>query len=199
MAMASLSWALMVLPMCVVRLAMLEVGLGARQGVFVIEAHFLGMYATGFVSGKLIHRFGPRAMSWVAALLFLVSIVVLQLADGSTAATWIAGMVVLGIAWNVGFTSATVWTSRAAYDAAAQPHLRAPVQAANDFFMFLFVGGWVMGSTYIFESAGGSIEGWRAVTGPVLAALLALAVAVLLVDAFLDRRDRGRKLGCLPA
>jgi hypothetical protein len=198
MAMAALSWALMVLPMCVVRLAMLEAGFGPRAGVTVMEGHFLGMYATGFVSGKLIQRLGARTVAWGAVMLFLASIAVLQLADDSTVATWIVGMVVLGIAWNLGFTSATVWTTTGAYDDETQPHLKAPVQAANDFFMFLFVGGWVMGSTYIFESAGGSIKGWRAVTGPVLGALLALAAALLLVDAILLRRERGGKVSPLP-
>jgi hypothetical protein len=198
MFLASLSWALMVLPMCVVRLAMLQVGFTARQGVFVIEGHFLGMYLPGFVSGKLIHRHGVRAMSVAAALLFLGSIGILQLVNGSAFGTWFVGMLALGVAWNILFTSATVWTSRTAYDVKTQPHLQSPVQAANDFLMFLFVGAWVMSSSYIFESAGGGIGGWRVLTGTVLSGLLALAGGLLLVDSVLDRKERRSKCTQLP-
>jgi MFS family permease len=189
LAVAALSWAIMVLPMCVVRLAMLQVGFAPRMGVYVIEGHFLGMYVTGFVSGKLIHRFGAKAMAAASVPLFLVSIAVLQVADGSTLAAWLAGMVLHGVAWNIGFTSATVWTSQTAYDAEKQPHLKSPVQAANDGAMFLFVGVWVMSSTYLFESVGGGLEGWRVVSGGVVSGLVLVMFAFLVYEAVRDQRD----------
>jgi MFS family permease len=193
LAVAALSWAIMVLPMCVVRLAMLQVGFSPRTGVYVIEGHFLGMYVTGFVSGKLIHRFGAKAMAAASVPLFLASIAVLQAADGSSAAAWLVGMVLHGVAWNIGFTSATVWTSRTAYDAEKQPHLTSPVQAANDGVMFLFVGVWVMSSTYIFESVGGGLEGWRVVSGGVVSGLVLVMFAFLVFEAVRDRRETKKR------
>ena len=106
MTVAALSWAIMVLPMCVIRLAMLQVGFTPRMGVYVLEGHFLGMYVTGFVSGRLIHRCGAKRMAGVAVLLFLVSIAVLQLVDESSVVVWLVGMILHGVAWNIGFTSA---------------------------------------------------------------------------------------------
>lgn len=188
--MAALSWAIMVLPMCVVRLAMLQVGFPPRMGVHVLEGHFLGMYVTGFGSGKLIHRYGAKRIAGVAVLLFLVAIAVLQLVDASSVVAWLVGMVLLGVAWNIGFTSATVWTSQTAYDVQKQPHLKSPVQAANDGIMFLFVGVWVMSSTYIFESVGGGMAGWRVLSGGVVSGLLLVMFVCLVVDAVLDRRER---------
>jgi hypothetical protein len=108
------------------------------------------------------------------------------------------GMILHGVAWNIGFTSATVWTSQTAYDAQKQPHLKSPVQAANDGIMFLFVGVWVMSSTYIFESVGGGIAGWRVLTGGVVSGLLLVMFAFLVYDAVIDRRQSRQRCTDFP-
>jgi len=87
----------------------------------------------------------------------------------NTAAGWYIGLILLGIGWNFGFSSATVWSTRSYEDA---PYLKAKVQAANECLMFFLSGALMFITGYIYKAGGGEISGWRLLNG-VLFVLIA--------------------------
>ncbi len=116
--------------MSIFRVVMKEVGYTERQSLTVIEFHFLAMYVPGFWSGSFIKKYGPIRASQVAIGSFLAAIAInLSSQDNNkSTAAWYLGLVFLGIGWNFGFSSATVWVTQAYKNAL---HLKAKVQAAN--------------------------------------------------------------------
>jgi len=105
-------------------------------------------------------------------------------ADGSIA-TWIIGMILVGVAWNFGFNAGTVWLTRL-YD--ESPAFKIPVQAANDALMFALSGAWIFSASYIYEAGGSELDGWKTLN-LVVAGLLAFLAIVFGVNAFLDKRN----------
>ena len=74
-------------------------------------------------------------------------------------------LVVIGIGWHFGFSSATVWTTKATM---SLPTLKSEIQAANECFMFLISGAFIFATGYIYEagsSLGSSssppVYGWK--------------------------------------
>jgi MFS family permease len=184
------AWAIMTVPMSMLRPAMHELGYTARQSLTTIEIHFLGMYSPGFVTGRLIQRYGPKRVCAAAALIFGVSLVFMLLADSEedgSIAVWIIGLFLVGVGWNFGFTGATVWTT-ALYKKA--PMHKEKVQAANDSIMFLIAGAWIVSASYIFEAGGSGLDGWRTLN-KVVVGLLGVYVAVVVVDKCLDTAIKG--------
>jgi hypothetical protein len=189
---AALSWAIMAVPMGIVRVAALDAGYTARQSLTVIELHFLAMFGTGFVSGQRIQWYGVRTLCWTGAAVFAVSLllnVFSYSAERGTIATWYLGLVGLGVGWNLAFTAATVWLSEAvAVGGGAAVVAKSQIQSANDCFMFLFAGAWIFSSSYIYNGGGGGIQGWRTLNF-VVVGLVGTYVAVLAVDEVLRRRN----------
>ena len=162
------AWIVMGMTMSMVRVIMQAVGYSSRQSLLVIELHFLGMYGPGFFTGRLITKYGPEAVSYASVVVFGVAICFMWLAkseeDGSIA-IWILGLMIVGVAWNCGFTGGTVWLTRLY---AKTPHLRSGVQAANDALMFGLAGGWITASSYIVDAGGGELDGWRVLNAVAL-------------------------------
>jgi MFS family permease len=177
---ATLTWAIMAMPMGIFRVVMKELGYTSRQSLTVIELHFLGMYAPGFWSGTFIKTYGPIQACKVAIGFFLVATAI-NLAsqdNNDSIATWYLGLIFLGCGWNLGFSSTTVWVTQV-YSGA--PHLKGKVQAANEAGMFLFSGAAIFCTGYLYESAGGGgLQGWR-VLNYTLLGLICLLIAVILV------------------
>ena len=139
------------------------------------------------MTGRLIQKYGPIAVCASASLLFSISLVFLFLADSEEDGhiiVWILALSFVGVGWNLGFTGATVWTT-ALYKKA--PSLKEKVQAANDGTMFLFAGVWIASESYIFETGGGALAGWKTL-GKVLAGLIALFVVIVVADHWADSR-----------
>lgn len=189
MIIASLSWAIMALPMGLLRVAMQQVGFSSRQSLLAIELHFVGMYGPGVVTGGWIRRFGTRAVVFLGLVAFIIGMILLQFVQGSASgmawlAMWIIGMFVVGFAWNCGFTGATVQCIQCVgTKKECMPH----VQAANDCLMFLFSGALIFSSSYIFGAAGAALDGWRTI-GFVVFGLLGIYAVVLGTDTFFERR-----------
>jgi len=130
----------------------------------VIRAHSLAMFLPGFLTGRLIQRFGVhRVIGAGGALISLCVVANLSLAPFFS--TFIVALVLLGIGWNFMFVGGTTLLT-SAY--ALQERVR--VQATNDFLVF--------GTTAITAFASGAIEttgGWAvlnlAVMPPIIAAL----------------------------
>ena len=110
-------------------LEMMLCGFGISASASVIQWHALAMFAPGFVTGRLIGRFGLRRMMMAGAVLTAGCTVVALL--GETFWHFVAGLVLLGVGWNWMFVSATALLATA-YD----PAERMRAQAANDFIVF---------------------------------------------------------------
>lgn len=178
----------MALPMSIFRVTMSELGFTDRQSLTVIEFHFLAMYAPGFWSGSFIKQYGILRACHVTIVCFVVTLgIFLSIQDNSNStAAWFLGFIFLGIGWNFGFSTATIWSTQSYQQAM---HLKAKVQAANECFMFLLSGAAIFSAGYLYEDAGGGgIGGWRLLN----AALFAFVALLLALVVAASRRGLGR-------
>jgi MFS family permease len=81
-----------------------EYSLGSAS--LVLEMHFLAMFAPGFFSGLLIKQHGPFRISMTGAFIFALSS--FFFAFGTALWNYYGGMILLGIAWNLSYSSATI-------------------------------------------------------------------------------------------
>ena len=150
-------------------LAMRLCGLPQETANLGIQWHIIAMYAPGFVTGRLITRFG--AVPIVAIGLVLT---------GLSAATGLVGievvhfwglLILLGIGWNFGFVGASALVLEC-----HRPEERTRVQSLNDFLVF---GTMTVGS--LFSGTLLATSGWTMVliTSFVPLALAAVALLVL--------------------
>ena len=182
---ASFSWAIMALPMSVVRVAMGQLGYSSRASLQIIEFHFLGMFAPGFVTGMIIERKGEIFTIVLGVILFTTpTILNLMSTEDGTIAFWIVGIVLTGVGWNFAFSSSTIMLTRAYTNA---PELKNEVQAANDFTMFFLAGSIIVSSGYIYKVGGSGVDGWKAVNFTVVA-LIMLICGVVVSHAFTSKR-----------
>jgi len=174
---ASFCWAIMVLPMSIVRVAMSQLGYTSRQTLLIIEFHFFGMFAPGFVSGTIIDRKGEFFTFYAAIGIFVIMSIVnlVWTSFDDTITSWSIGLFLAGVGWNFGFSSSTLLLTQAYVTA---PHLKTKVQAANDFIMFLFAGSLALSTGYVFEGGGGGLEGWMAVNYVVLSLIVVMSFGV---------------------
>ncbi len=102
---------------------------GVESITWTIQSHILAMYIPSLFSGKLIDRFGARAMMIAGSLLLGASTLV-SLSGHDVPHYWV-GLVLLGIGWNFLFTAGT--TLLATHYSGAERHR---AQAINDFLVF---------------------------------------------------------------
>jgi MFS family permease len=96
---------------------------------WTIQSHILAMFLPSLFSGKLIARFGDRAMTMVGSVLLAAS-AVMSLVGHDVPHYWI-GLVLLGAGWNFLFTAGTALL--ATHYTGAEKHR---AQAINDFVVF---------------------------------------------------------------
>jgi MFS family permease len=147
-------------------LEMMACGFAVAASATVIQAHAVAMFAPGFVTGRLIARYGARRIIAVGAVLNAGCVVVALM--GSDFWHFMVALVLLGLGWNFMFTGATTLLS----EAHSGPE-RVRAQAANDFIVF--------GTTAFTALASGAAHagfGWSVLN---LSLLPALAVAMVLV------------------
>jgi predicted MFS family arabinose efflux permease len=144
---------------------MMLCGFGVAASATVIQFHSVSMFAPGFVTGRLIERFGTgRVIAAGAAL--TAGCVAVSLA-GREFWHFALALSLLGVGWNFMFVGATALLS-----AAHRPEERVRAQAANDFIVF--------GATACTAFLSGALHataGWEALNLallPPLAAALAL-------------------------
>src|SRR5580692_6098586 len=80
-------------------LQMLLCGFGVGASADVIRAHSIAMFAPGFVTGRLIQRFGVHAIIMIGGLLTLGCAAV-NVAYAPVMTTFMAALILLGIGWN---------------------------------------------------------------------------------------------------
>ena len=146
---------------------MMLCGFGVDASADVIRAHSIAMYLPGFVTGRLIQRFGPHGVICAGAVLAAFCAAV-NLGFDPWFSTFTVALMLLGIGWNFMFVGGT-----ALLTTAHDPHERVRVQATNDFIVFGSVAASILAS--------GAIEanfGWHALN---LAVLPPVAIVALLV------------------
>jgi MFS family permease len=124
------------------------------------------MFAPGFVTGRLVGRFGAGRV--IAAGAALTAGCVLIAVTGRSLLHFTAALVLLGAGWNFMFVGATTLLS-AAHSAAE----RVRAQAANDVLVF--------GTVAVTAFASGAVHaraGWEALNLALLPALLLALLAL---------------------
>jgi MFS family permease len=146
-------------------LEMMACGFAVTASATVIQAHAVAMFAPGFVTGRLIARFGVRPV--IAAGVALNALCVVAAILGQSFGHFTLALVCLGVGWNFMFTGATTLLSES-----HRPEERVRAQSANDFIVF--------GTVACTALASGAVHagfGWNVLN---LALLPALAFALVL-------------------
>ena len=133
----------------------------------VIEWHVVGMFAPGFFTGSLIHRFG--VLNVILAGVALVALCVVIALNGITVAHFLLALAVLGVGWNFMYTGGTTLLTES-----YAPGEKARVQGANDFIVFA-----TMGVSSLASGAMVSTAGWEAMNRAMLPVLAGIAAVVL--------------------
>jgi len=129
-------------------LQMLLCGFGVNESADVIRSHSVAMFLPGFVTGRLIQKFGVHRIIAIGALL-TASCVVINLEFAPYFATFMVALALLGIGWNFMFVGGTTLLTRS-YD----PHERVRMQATHDFIVFASVACTALGSGLLHMHAG---------------------------------------------
>jgi len=132
-------------------LQMLFCGFDVNASADVIRAHSMAMFLPGFITGRLIQRFGAHPIICIGAVLTLLCVVT-NLSFSPVLATFLVALVLLGVGWNFLFVGGTTLLATS-HDL----HERVRVQATNDFIVF--------GTVACTAFASGAIEatgGWAA-------------------------------------
>jgi hypothetical protein len=190
---AILCWAIMAMPMSIVRATMRELGFTDRQSLTVIEFHFLSMYFPGFWTGNFIRQYGSISACQVAIGCFLLgtAINLSSQANQNTATCWFLGMIFLGAGWNFGYSCATLWLTKAYQDA---PNMKTKVQAANECGTFLCSGGLIFSTGFIYNNAGGGgLNGWRTLNLTIIGFISLLSAVVALAGKHARRNEKIRR------
>lgn len=144
-------------------LQMLLCGFGVAASADVIRAHSVAMYSPGFVTGRLIQRFGVHRIILIGGTLTL-SCVFINIFGAATVPTFMLALALLGVGWNFMFVGGTTMLAGAH---ATEERVR--VQALHDFIVFGSVA-----CTALTSGAVQALYGWDAlnltVVPPVLIA-----------------------------
>jgi len=162
----ALAYGSMNLVMTSTPIEMMACGFAVAASATVIQAHAVAMFAPGFVTGRLIARYGTRRIIVAGAALNALCVAVAL--AGESFAHFTVALALLGVGWNFMFTGATNLLGEA-----HSPAERVRAQAANDFIVFATVACTALASGALHAGAG-----WAALN---LALLPALALASILV------------------
>jgi MFS family permease len=111
-------------------LEMMFCGFGIGPSADVIRAHSIAMFLPGFVTGRLIQRYGVYRIILAGGALALLC-VALNISVTPGYAEFLAALMLLGVGWNFMFVGGTTLLSTA-----HTPAERMRVQATNDFIVF---------------------------------------------------------------
>jgi predicted MFS family arabinose efflux permease len=146
-------------------LQMMFCGFGIGPSADVIRAHSIAMFLPGFVTGRLIQRYGVHGIIFAGGALTLLCVALnVTLAPGY--AEFIVALALLGVGWNFMFVGGTTLLTTA--HTAAE---RMRVQATNDFIVF--------GTVAITAFTSGAVEagsGWTSLNLTVVPAVLVAVV-----------------------
>ena len=146
-------------------LQMVLCGFGVAASADVIRAHSVAMFLPGFVTGRLVQKFGVHRIIIAGGLLTLGCVAV-NVYEPPLFATFLVALALLGVGWNFMFVGGTTLLTTAY---AAEERVR--VQATHDFIVFGSVA-----LTALTSGAVQATEGWEVlnltVVPPVLIAFM---------------------------
>lgn len=146
-------------------LQMLLCGYGVAASADVIRAHSIAMFSPGFVTGRLIQRFGVHQIVMIGGVLTLGCVFVNVYAP-PVYWTFMLALALLGVGWNFMFVGGTTMLT-----GAYTPDERVRVQATHDFIVFGSVA-----CTAVTSGAVQATQGWEflnlTVVPPVLIAFV---------------------------
>jgi MFS family permease len=148
-------------------LQMLLCGFGVAASADVIRAHSIAMFSPGFVTGRLIQKFGVHRIIMAGGVLTLGCVAV-NVYEPPLLATFMVALALLGVGWNFMFVGGTTLLTTAY---AAEERVR--VQATHDFIVF--------GSVALTALTSGAVQathGWNALNLTVVPPVL-IAFAVV--------------------
>ena len=153
--------------MTVTPLAMVACQLPFSDAAFVIQWHFIGMFAPSFVTGLLIRRLGLITIL-LAGVALNAGCVAVALSGLDVRHFWLA-LVLVGVGWNFLFVGATALLTEC-----HTPAERAKVQGVNDaaIFTMLVVSSLSSGALFTYQ-------GWQAMNLSALPFLLLTGIAIL--------------------
>ena len=88
-------------------LQMLFCGFGVNSSADVIRAHSIAMFLPGFVTGRLIHRFGAHPIICIGAVLTIALRCHQPAVSAPVIPTFMVALVLLGVGWNFMFVGGT--------------------------------------------------------------------------------------------
>lgn len=148
-------------------LQMLLCGFGVAASADVIRAHSVAMYSPGFVTGRLIQKFGVHTIIMIGGVLTLACVFI-NIYEPPLIGTFMVALALLGVGWNFMFVGGTTMLTTA-----HSPEERVRVQATHDFIVF--------GSVAMTAVTSGAIEatgGWEALNLTVVPPVLIAFVVV---------------------
>lgn len=141
-------------------------GHSVEDTTLVLQSHTLAMYLPSLVSGVLVGWLGIRRMMLLGLATEAACIAVASL--GHEVMHYWAGLVALGVGWNLLFVAGTTLLTHT-----YRPAERYRVQTVNDFLMF-----GVMGSVSMLAGVLINTVGWAALNQMALVPLVILAVVI---------------------
>ena len=140
---------------------------GVAASADVIRAHSLAMFSPGFVTGRLIQRFGVHQIILVGGLLTLGCVLV-NVFQPPLFMTFLVALALLGVGWNFMFVGGTTLLTTS-----HSPEERVRVQATHDFIVF--------GSVAITAVTSGAVQatqGWKFLNLTVLPPIVIAFIVV---------------------
>jgi MFS family permease len=164
---AALGFGVMNLLMAATPLAMKVCGYPFDDAALVLEWHVIGMFAPGFVTGRLIQRYGALTIMGVGVALNLACVVVAV--SGVDLQQFLIALFLLGVGWNFLFTGSTTLSLQA-----YRPEEKDRAQAAINFFVFA-----TMALTSFASGALVTTRGWQWLNYGSLLPITATGLALL--------------------
>jgi len=163
-AVGAISYGSMNLLLTATPLAMKVCGFGYPDAADVIKWHVVGMFAPGFFTGHLIHRFGVLRIMLVGCALMFLTVVIAH--AGLTYWHFWFALFALGVGWNFMFVAATTLLTTT-YTTAE----KAKVQGVNDLTVFVTMISSSAASGALLSTSGWTDLNLYAVPALVLATL----------------------------
>jgi MFS family permease len=116
---------------------------------YCFTAHYFFMYLPGFFSGKFIAAHGILVGCSLGIVLNMLAMIVMYF--DTSVVGFIAGMGLVGMGWNFGFSAGSILLMRATRP---EEGLTANVQAVHDFIVFFSSGIIVLGGGELYKSFG---------------------------------------------
>jgi len=148
---ATIAQSIMIMLMSNCALEMQNIGFSYSTTSLVFNLHFLAMYGPGFLTAKLIAKYGTFAVAFLGTVIYTFSLLVGVFSIKEWA--FFVEMIFLGLAWNFSFTAGTVMLT-----SCYPPEYTTACQGLNDVFVFGVSGILAICSGIIVQEYGWNVQ-----------------------------------------